>query len=135
MTAIRTICLATLLAMPLPGTPAALADECDDSPPQQVMNRCAYDDWVAADGELNAAYKKARAFLQDLDADLPAEQRGAADALRDAQRAWITYRDKACEAEAALFRGGTMEPFLYNSCRADLTRRRTKDLIGLVEVY
>ena len=92
------------------------------------MNRCAHADWEAADRALNAEYKRARAFLKRIERDLPTDMRGGADSLRDAQRAWITFRDKACAAEAALFRGGSMEPFLYASCRARLTRQRTQDL-------
>ena len=52
----------------------------------------------------------------------------SADALRDAQRAWIPYRDKACAAYGYLARGGTLEPQLIYSCRADLTRSRVSEL-------
>ena len=48
--------------------------------------------------------------------------------LRDAQRAWITYRDLACAAESTLVRGGSMEPLMYYSCLERETRSRTESL-------
>jgi len=115
------------------GADPALAQKCDGELPQQEMNRCAQLDYEAADKALNAAYRKARAAMRQLDADVPADLKGAEIALRDAQRAWITYRDKACIVEGYLFRGGTMEPFLVATCKAHLTKLRTQDLLGLVE--
>jgi uncharacterized protein YecT (DUF1311 family) len=70
-----------------------------------------------------------------IDSDLPASQRGAEIALRDAQRAWITFRDQACVAEAYSWRGGSGEPMIYASCQESLTRRRVEDLIGLAQGY
>ena len=48
--------------------------------------------------------------------------------LRDAQRAWIPFRDKACAAESNLARGGTMQSMLALNCMERLTRQRTEDL-------
>lgn len=66
--------------------------------------------------------------MRDIDANLPADQQGAIDTLRDAQRAWIAYRDKACAAYGYLARGGTMEPMLIYQCNAELTAQRTDEL-------
>ena len=104
-----------------------------DTLPQQGMNWCAHQDWKAADAELNRVYKLVRSAMKRLDRDMPADLKAAATALRDAQRAWITYRDKACAAEGFLFRGGTMEPLIVSGCMAELTRRRTQDLGFLLE--
>ena len=54
--------------------------------------------------------------------------------LRDAQRAWIPFRDKACAAESNLARGGTMQSMLVSSCMERLTRQRTEDLRYFGEV-
>lgn len=126
------------LAALLCATPAAAQNwDCSDpgNLPQQGMNYCAHQDWKAADAQLNTVYKQARAAMKRIDADLPDTLKGGAIALRDAQRAWITYRDKACAAEGFLFRGGTMEPFIVSSCMADLTRRRTEALQELAANY
>lgn len=115
------------------GTAHAL--DCDTAQTQQDMNQCAHLDWQAADGDLNAEYKRARATMRRIDGDLPQNLAGAEATLRDAQRAWITFRDAACAAEGFLFRGGSMEPFMVSSCLATLTRQRTQALKSLSEGY
>lgn len=127
----------TLLAFVSAPLAAAKAQtwNCDqpDTLPQQGMNYCAYQDWQAADADLNATYKRAVAAMKQLDADLPDDMKGAVSTLREAQRAWITFRDKACAAEGYLFRGGTMEPLIVSGCKALLTQQRTKSLGFLIE--
>ncbi len=127
----RLIVVLTIATLALPGT--TRAQNCDNPIAQQEMNYCAHKGFEAADARLNSAYKTVRAKLKEWDADLPETLKGGADALRDAQRAWITYRDKACEAEGFLFRGGTMEPFIVSSCKTRLTERRTKDMLVILE--
>ncbi|WP_269584913.1 lysozyme inhibitor LprI family protein [Roseibium sp. Sym1] len=107
--------------------------DCDNAMTQSEMTRCADLDWQKADAELNTVYKKAMAKMRETDSYLPDDLKGAADTLRDAQRAWIPYRDKACEAYGFLARGGTMEPMLVYGCRADLTRQRVTELQSLAE--
>ncbi|WFE90229.1 lysozyme inhibitor LprI family protein [Roseibium porphyridii] len=114
----------------------ALAEEkvdCSNAMTQLEMTTCANLDWQQADEELNAAYKAAMAKMRETDEFLPEDQRGAAETLREAQRAWIPYRDKACDAYGFQARGGTMEPMLVYGCRAQLTEQRTKELEELTE--
>jgi len=106
--------------------------DCDNAMTQSELTQCAYQDWQTTDAELNTIYKAAMDKMQGMDADLPDELKGAADTLRDAQRAWIPYRDKACESYGFLARGGTMEPMLAYGCRADLTRSRIEELQDLM---
>jgi uncharacterized protein YecT (DUF1311 family) len=118
-----------LAAVLLLATPA-LAQEVDCSAPQaQVeMTFCAEQGWLAADAELNQAWDRAKATAQSLDADQPATMRGIWQALLDGQRAWITYRDKTCEAEGGFMRGGTAEPMVIYACRERLTWIRVDEL-------
>lgn len=102
--------------------------DCDAPQVQMEMTYCAEQDWKEADAELNDAYRAAMEAMRDIDANLPADQQGAIDTLRDAQRAWIAYRDKACAAYGYLARGGTMEPMLIYQCNAELTAQRTDEL-------
>jgi uncharacterized protein YecT (DUF1311 family) len=122
--------LAPLLLVPLP---LAAQDQTNCNAPQTQtdMNICAARAFEAADTNLNAAYKTAMAEMKATDANLPPELKGAEKALRAGQRAWITYRDKACEAYGFLARGGSMESMLVGSCLADVTRTRTKELEDL----
>ncbi len=113
----------------------AMAQDVDCSAPeiQMEMTYCAEKAWEAADGDLNHAYGIARRYMANLDADLPDDLKGAADTLRDAQRAWIAFRDKACEAEAYQARGGSMEPMLIYICFERMTRQRTEELRAMAE--
>ncbi len=104
---------------------------CADPQTQIEMNACAEREWQAADRALNEAYGQARAAMRRLDADFPQEARGAEAALREAQRAWITFRDAACAVEGWPMRGGSAELLLIHGCLARLTRQRTEDLLGL----
>lgn len=101
-------------------------DVCNDPLTQYEMNYCADRDWRMADEDLNATYvwamERAKAWSEE-----------AAIALRDAQRAWIPYRDRACEAEGILFEGGSIQPLIVMSCKAHLTRLRTEDIRAIYE--
>ena len=104
---------------------------CQNPQTQTEMNICAGQDYRSADVALNHAYKSAMVAMKDMDANLPPNLKGAVKTLRAAQRAWIPFRDKACEAEGFMARGGSMESMLVGSCLADVTRTRTKELEDL----
>ncbi len=105
-----------------------------DNLPQQGMNYCVQQEFVTADAELNRVYKRVRTILRSTAYDAArSDGRTEAEALRDAQRAWIAYRDQACAMEGIHFRGGSMEPLLVAACLRRLTERRTQDLWLLVE--
>jgi uncharacterized protein YecT (DUF1311 family) len=102
---------------------------------QSDMNLCAHDDWQAQDAALNDAYAKAVLMLEEWDANLPQAERGAVQALKEGQRAWITFRDKACEAEGYAMRGGSAEGLLVYGCMARLTEDRAGQLSWMIEAY
>ncbi len=120
-----------LFAMP------ALAQDpdCQNTMVQYELNICAQLDWQAADSRLNDAYLRAMALMKEWDTGLPAKERGGADALLQAQRAWITFRDNACAAEGYAMKGGSAEPLLVYGCMRQLTEERTGHLLGMVESY
>lgn len=113
------LALALLLGAPDGATAQESLDCSRDDLPQQAMNACSRLEYEAADAELNRVWS---------DAIAAARAMGIGDRLLTAQRAWIPFRDAACEAEAALFDGGTMAPLIRNTCLTDLTRDRTEDL-------
>ena len=123
--------VAALIAFP------AVAQEvdCATAEAQVELTYCAEQDWLAADADLNTAYAAARKRMQGIDADLEADQRGAADYLRDGQRAWVTFRDATCAAEGYAMHGGSAEPMVIYGCRARLTEQRTADLEAMAEEY
>jgi uncharacterized protein YecT (DUF1311 family) len=93
------------------------------------MNLCAYQAYQAADGDLNVDYKRAMAYLKQADLDyLPEGAVPGVIMLRDAQRAWIKFRDKNCEVETLAFRGGTIVPLIRATCLEEMTRARSEQL-------
>lgn len=116
------------------GTSAAAQDvDCTTTMAQQEMNFCAEAEWQVADAELNATYQEVMAAMKAMDRDLPVELRGAEEALRAAQRAWIPYRDANCEAAGFAMRGGSAEPLLVYGCLRQMTADRTDELRSLTE--
>jgi uncharacterized protein YecT (DUF1311 family) len=107
---------------------------CADPQAQQEMNACAQIDFERADAELNAEYRAAIAHAREADRSdaasrLPSDDRPGDEAtLREAQRAWVAFRDAHCRLQGYEARGGSMEPMLYDGCRAALTRARTAQL-------
>ena len=91
---------------------------------QQAMNRCAGEALERADKALNAEWAKVMA----------GDGKGEDDKLMlEAQRAWIKYRDAHCEAAAYDSKGGSIWPLLVSGCMAELTRRRTRELVAMRE--
>lgn len=88
---------------------------------QLEMNNCAHQEYVKADAEMNRVYKQ---LMSVLTADQAKDQ----TKLREAQRAWVKYRDANCESESSLNEGGTIYPMVYDFCLASMTEERTKRL-------
>ncbi len=116
-------------------TPALSDDiDCDNAMTQQAMNHCAHQAYALADEELNLAYKLAMSQAKAQDEYIENGDTPAATMLRDAQRAWIDFRDKACALESTIARGGSLQPLLYSSCLERETRQRTEALRYFGEV-
>ena len=118
------------LAAGIMAAPAAQAQqvECANAQVQLEMTYCAKRDWQIADADLNAAYQAAQGSMKAVDLDLAENEQGASRNLRDAQRAWVTFRDAACAAEGYPSHGGSIEPMIIFYCRARLTEDRAADL-------
>lgn len=120
------------LGLMLAAVPSAFAQEkpdCDNAQTQAEMNACAGLAFKAADKRLNALWPEVVANAKAFDAetaDLYAERGvpSSFEALREAQRAWIAFRDRQCEYEAYAAFGGSMQPMLGSDCRTRLTEER-----------
>jgi uncharacterized protein YecT (DUF1311 family) len=83
------------------------------------------------DGRLNAAYQNLMAREKADDAEM--EEIGAtapkkAEALRAMQRAWIPFRDAACEYEYSQWGGGTGGGPAHAACVMQLTGEQALEL-------
>ena len=107
---------------------------CEKAFTQSELNACVYAGYEAADAQLNKAWKAAVALMADIDAELPKKEQGAVSQLRAGQRAWITFRDATCEAEAYQMHGGSAEPMQRYGCMTRLTAQRSEDLTAMVEM-
>jgi uncharacterized protein YecT (DUF1311 family) len=113
----------------------ASAGQCmDDTPGGHStvgMGGCLDRELAYWDGLLNSHYNAAMTQAKNLDADRPASMKdlpGAATALRDMQRAWIPFRDKACGYEASLWAGGTGQGPATLSCLMQQTAKQALTL-------
>ena len=103
---------------------------------QSDLNICAHHEFLKADAELNAQWKKTAKRMKGIDAQpYPVEdgRPGYFEALLASQRAWLAYRDAHCVNEGYWARGGSMEPMLVSFCLASLTNERTEQLRQLAE--
>lgn len=92
---------------------------------QMEMNATAADEAEKADKALNVAYRKLRDSLKDD----PQSQK----LLKDAQLAWLAFRDKEAEYEAAGDLGGSIHPMAVSTVVKRLTEERTRYLEKLLK--
>jgi uncharacterized protein YecT (DUF1311 family) len=79
---------------------------------------CTAGNAASADAGLNAVYKALAARLS------PADLKR----LRDAQRAWIPFRDKECAFRTKPYADGSVYSTLVETCRTELTKARLAQL-------
>ena len=91
---------------------------CSDASTQAEMNICAGKEYQTADASLNRVYQQLVAMLDSAEKDQ----------LKQAQTAWIKYRDANCEFVGDQYKGGSIRPMIYGLCLADVTRNRTAEL-------
>lgn len=106
-------------AMTIAASVSFAADDgpCAKETAQMGLNACFGKLADAADAKLNKLYKQLAAKAEGKEKD----------ALRDAQRAWIAYRDKECEYETIGEEGGSIRPMEISICVADKTNARSKE--------
>ncbi|MDJ0821815.1 MAG: DUF1311 domain-containing protein [Paracoccaceae bacterium] len=110
------------------GASAALCMEQPSGQSTVGMGYCLEQEWLAWDARLNAAYQARRAKAQETDAEMQelcASVPKQALALRDMQRAWITFRDAKCDFERSLWGGGTGGGPATLACLLTETARQT----------
>ncbi|WP_192256307.1 lysozyme inhibitor LprI family protein [Mesorhizobium silamurunense] len=116
----KTILLSAALAVAAAAmmvAPAQAAD-CAAAKTQADLATCTAKNAASADTALNAVYKALAGRLA------PADQQR----LRDAQRAWIPFRDKECAFRTQPYADGSVYSSLVETCKAELTKARLTQL-------
>lgn len=89
------------------------------------------------DEQLNIAYADAMTVVMGLDrtdaVDFP-QYAVREDQLRNAQRAWIAFRDANCTMEHGFWGAGSMRMLAGSACLLDMTAARTFTLRGYTEL-
>lgn len=109
-----------LLFVGLSGPPISAQHMNEPSGPCQTAgsmvdtSNCFVAAYKKADADLNESYRRIMLVLDD----------AGKESLRAAQRAWITYRDRACDAEASPYRRGSGAGVAQLACLEAATRSR-----------
>lgn len=111
----------------------AQAADCKDPQSNYDMKTCAGEDFKKADAELNVAYGKAiteaRKWYSSTKTAQGYENMPDNEAiLRDAQRAWVSFRDANCKYQYQIYYGGSHAPLAQVLCMAEMTKARVKEL-------
>jgi len=93
-------------------------DPCAAGQSQAEMTMCWGKEYKAADAKLNKTYQD---FMSKLDESEKVR-------LKNAQLAWLKYRDTNCEFVADQYKGGSMRPMIAAMCLADVTNARVNEL-------
>lgn len=121
------LAVAALFPLALPAGAEDLPD-CANASNNVEITACVWDAYKRADAELNAVWKQVMASIRPEDY-LPADAVKAwKDDLLAAQRAWITFKEKDCDAVAYEWYGGSGANMAVGSCLYAHTVQRTNDL-------
>jgi uncharacterized protein YecT (DUF1311 family) len=112
----------TMLAMTTAiGTAPPSSDRCENASSQAAQDICAGAAAKKADAKLNGAYTQVMARISP----------SGKLRLRDAQRAWLSFRAKEFMFRSSGDDGGSIAPMIAANCIQMLTTARTKDLAGI----
>ena len=93
-------------------------DPCANPLTQFDMNQCAGKAHRAADVTMNQIYRKLVSMLDE-------EEKAQ---LKEAQSAWLKYRDTNCDFVADQYQGGSIRPLIQATCLGDMTKKRSIEL-------
>lgn len=111
-----------LLSLGLFATAHASHNSCENATTQAQINACSASDYAAEDSRLNSSYSSLQSLLTTSEKNK----------LKVAQRAWIDFRDKACQFDTRNSVGGSIHPTLLNSCLEGYTEQRRMQLEGQI---
>jgi uncharacterized protein YecT (DUF1311 family) len=96
----------------------AVENSCKDLQTQFELSQCALTELDKANTSLNVVYKKLMLKLT------PKEK----SQLRNAERAWITYRDNMCDFVGLGVEGGSMQGMIISLCQTEIVKEHIAKL-------
>lgn len=114
-----------LLAGPALASDHGVFDErdCTRTETQRDLNHCTAENLDAANRTLTDVYRAVMARQ---------ETEAARRALREAERAWVDFKDGKCAADAGpRGEGGSMWPTNWAYCEIEVTKKRIRELNGM----
>lgn len=118
-----------VVALVAAGPAAAAAADCDAAGSTVEINQCLDRELALADARLNEAYRGALARIAataEIEGKIRREWR---EALQEAQRKWIAFRDADCRGPVAYaWYGGTGATAAVLVCLIDKTATRAEEL-------
>jgi len=133
----RTI-LAIVLFIPLSFAYAQtkISVNCDSAETQVEMNFCAEQGFKEADKELNSVYKQLMQVLRSkrntTDSEQVAYNKKLENAVIQAQKRWLEFRDSSANIWKVKYEGGSVMPVIYYGVMASLTKAQTRELQELL---
>ena len=123
---LRLFSLCALLCV-MPACANDVTVDCANASSTLEINHCAKLELDEAERELNQAYQKLVKQLSqpDTETDNYTELR---QSLKDAQRAWIKFRELDCDTQFLLYGSGTIRTVAYLGCMRERAEQRTKEL-------
>lgn len=111
------------------GQPSRACQQTEDDGSSTIgMMFCALMERELWDAKLNVVYQEQVQFAADIDRKTmeygQAEFANLEDSLRDAQRAWIPFRDAQCSLEYAQWGAGSMRQIAGATCHRNMTAER-----------
>jgi uncharacterized protein YecT (DUF1311 family) len=117
----------SMLLLTFSAASPVFAENCQNAQTTIEMNACAGENYKAADRDLNRAFARAISAAKESDRNVQGVDDSYEQALREAQRAWIAFRDADCKPAPRELAGSisTMEQL---DCLTEKTVQRTKEL-------
>lgn len=110
-------------------SPVHAISDCSTGDNDQEVYTCAQKNRNETELDLNKEYKLAKARVETLFKDENKELSQYMDALTEAQRAWLKYRENDCKlASYAADKGSDLSSSYSNMCASELNEQRIKKL-------
>lgn len=110
--------LGLVLALVVVPGGVAMSADCAALTKRAKIAECIGDDFQRADATLNSVYKRLMHGLG----------KTGQTGLRDAERAWIAFRDKHCAFVGGASAGGSIQAMVIGQCQTELTVDRVAQL-------